>query len=107
MHGPGNPLSNPDTTASGLFGGDDTSPLGRQTLIKEELLERLTAMMQSCEGCEKVKVLDVYPLDPPDKAGCNWMMTLVLQANGVEAPVYSLGYGAIIAAARESWNLAL
>lgn len=106
MNAPSHPLNDPDNTAGGLFGVDDTSPLGRQTLVKEELLERLTAMMQACEGCEAVKVIDVFA-DSPDKAGCNWSMTLVLEANGVEAPVYALGYGMIIATARESWNLAV
>ena len=102
---PSHPLDDPESTASGLFDSDSTRPVGRKKLLKEELLERLTRMIQSCEGCEAVKVIDVFA-DAPDKEGCNWSSTLVLQPNGVEAPVYALGYAAVIAHARESWNLA-
>ena len=105
MNGPSHPLEDPDSTASGLFDSDNTRPIGRKTLLREELLERLTRMIQSCEGCDAVKVLDVFP-DAPDKAGCNWSSTLVLEPNGVEAPVYALAYAAVIGMARESWNLA-
>ena len=109
MNGPArhplDPLEDPDSTASGLFGGDETRPIGRKTLLKDELLERLTRMIQSCEGCEAVKVIEVFP-DAPDKGGCNWSMTLVLEPNGTEAPVYALAYAALIAHARETWNLA-
>jgi hypothetical protein len=107
LNGPArHPLDDPDSTASGLFDSDSTRPVGRKKVLKEDLLERLTRMIQSCEGCEQVTVIDVMPLDPPDKEGCNWMPTLVLDPHGVEAPVYALAYGAVIAHARESWNLA-
>jgi len=103
---PLDPLEDPDSTASGLFGGDETRPIGRKTLLKDELLERLTRMIQSCEGCENVRVIDVVQLDPPDKGGCNWSMTLILHPHDTEAPVYALGYAFVIAHARESWNVA-
>ena len=107
LNGPAShPFDDPDSTASGLFDSDNTRPIGRKKLLSEDLLERLTRMIQSCEGCENVKVVECFHLDPPDKAGCNWSMTLVLQPNGTEAPVYALGYATILPTARESWNLA-
>jgi hypothetical protein len=106
LNGPArHPFDDPDSTESGLFDTDDTRPGGRKTLLKEELLERLTRMIQSCEGCDKVEVIEVFP-DTPDKAGCNWSTTLILRTHGTDAPVYALGYAFIIAHARESWNLA-
>lgn len=108
LNGPAShPFDDPDSTASGLFGdSENTRPIGRKKLLREDLLERLTRMIQSCEGCENVRVIDVIPLDGPDKAGCNWSMTLILEPHGTEAPVYALGYAAVIAMARENWNLA-
>jgi hypothetical protein len=108
MNGPVSPLDDPDSTASGWLGGDadSTRPHGRHAHSRDELIRRLTAMMQSWEGCEKVRVLEIYRLDPPDNVGCNWSSTLMLEPNGTEPEVYALGYGAIIATARESWNLA-
>jgi hypothetical protein len=109
LNGPSShPLDDPDSTASGFFGDDSdgTRPIGRKTLLKDDLLERLTRMIRSCEGCDTVRVIDVIQLDPPDKAGCNWSMALILEPNGTEAPVYALGYAFVIAHARESWNVA-
>ena len=103
---PSHPFDDPDSTASGLFDADGTRPIGRKPLLKEDLLERLTRMIQSCEGCESVEVIDVIQLDPPDNAGCSWSMTLIIQPNGTEAPVYALGYAFVIAHARETWNVA-
>ncbi|HEX6155095.1 MAG TPA: hypothetical protein VFZ54_03675 [Burkholderiales bacterium] len=77
----------------------------RQALSYAELLERVTALMQSCEGCEKVTVVGVTPLDGPDTAGCNWSFTLVLDTAGVPAEVYGLAYAQVIGMARSSWNL--
>jgi len=95
------------TTAEDIFslGEDDTRPEGRQALSRGELVTRVTALMQSCEGCESVRVLDVTPLDGPDKGGCNWSFTLVLDKAGVEAEVYGLAYAQVIGMARSSWNL--
>jgi hypothetical protein len=91
---------------------DDIFSLGRggaqperQALSRGELLARLSALMQSCEGCENVGVVDVTPLDGPDTAGCNWSFTLVLDAAGVPPEVYGLAYAQVIAMARSSWNL--
>jgi hypothetical protein len=44
-------------------------------------------------------------MDPPDSSGCNWSSSLVLETNGVEPEVYSLGYAHMFHSARESWNL--
>jgi hypothetical protein len=77
----------------------------RQLLSRGELLARVSALMQSCEGCEKVNVVRLTPLDRPDTAGCNWSLTLVLDAAGVPAEVYGLAYAHVIGMARSSWNL--
>ena len=86
----------------GDLGGDEVK---RQSLSREDLMERLTKMIQACEGCEKVRVISVTRLDFPDKDGRNWSRSLVLDPAGVAPEVYSLGYGAIIGTAHETWNL--
>ena len=85
--------------------GDDGARPERQALSRGELLARVTALMQSCEGCENVGVVAVTPLDGPDTAGCNWSFTLVLDAAGVTPEVYGLAYAQVIGMARSSWNL--
>jgi hypothetical protein len=77
----------------------------RQAMPYAELLARVTALMQSCEGCEKVSVVGVTALDGPDTAGCNWSFTLMLDTAGVAAEVYGLAYAQVIGMARSSWNL--
>jgi len=77
----------------------------RQLLPRGELLARVTALMQSCEGCESVAVVGVTPLDRPDTAGCNWSYTLGLDTADVPAEVYGLAYAHVIGMARSSWNL--
>ena len=77
----------------------------RQGLSRDELAARVSALMQSCDGCEDVVVLDVTPLDGPDTEGCNWSFTLVLDTAGVPAEVYGLAYAQVIGMARSSWNL--
>ena len=77
----------------------------RQVMAYAELLTCVTALMQSCEGCEKVSVVGVTRLDGPDNAGCNWSFTLVLDTAGVAAEVYGFAYAQVIAMARSSWNL--
>ena len=84
--------------------GDGAQP-ERQALPRSELLARVSALMQSCEGCENVSVVGVTALDGPDSAGCNWSFTLVLDAAGVAPEVYGLAYAQVIAMARSSWNL--
>jgi len=84
------------------FGGDQPE---RQVLSRGELLARVSALMQSFEGCENVNVVRVDPLDRPDTAGCNWSYTLVLDAAGVPPEVYGLAYAHVIGMARSSWNL--
>lgn len=86
------------------FGGD-AAQAERQALPYGELLARVTALMQSCEGCESVSVVGVMSLDGPDEAGCNWSLTLVLDTAGVAAEVYGLAYAQVIGMARSSWNL--
>lgn len=78
----------------------------RQVMPYDELLACVTALMQSCEGCENVSVVGVTALDGPDTAGCNWSFTLVLDTAGVPAEVYGFAYAQVIAMARSSWNLA-
>jgi hypothetical protein len=100
-------MDNSDATISddifSLDGGGEKPE--RQALPRSELLARVTALMQSCEGCEEVAVVGVTPLDGPDTDGCNWSFTLVLDAAGVPAEVYGLAYAQVIAMARASWNL--
>jgi hypothetical protein len=86
------------------FDEDGVQP-ARQVLSRGELLARVTALLQSCEGCEGVGVVGVTPLDRPDSAGCNWSYTLELDAAGVPAEVYGLAYTQVIGIARSSWNL--
>ena len=85
--------------------GGDGAQAERQALSSSELLAYVTALMQSCEGCESVGVVDVTPLDRPDSTGCNWSYTLVLDAAGVPPEVYGLAYAHVIGMARSSWNL--
>jgi len=77
----------------------------RQVLSYADLLACVSALMQSCEGCESVSVVGVSRLDRPDTAGCNWSLTLMLDAAGVPAEVYGLAYAQVIAMARSSWNV--
>ena len=86
------------------FGGDDAQA-ERQALPYADLLACVTALMQSCEGCEKVSVVGVTALDRPDEAGCNWSLTLVLDTAGVAPEVYGLAYAQVIGMARSSWSL--
>jgi len=82
----------------GDFGGD----VKRQTLSRDELMDRLTKMIQACEGCEKVRVIDVTRLDWPDKDGHNWSHAVVLDPAGVPPEVYVLAYGEAIGAAHDT-----
>ena len=94
------------TTTDDIFSlGRGGAQPQRQSLPRGELLARVTALMQSCEGCENVSIVDVTQLDRPDTAGCNWSYTLVLDAAGVPAEVYGLAYAHVIGMARSSWNL--
>jgi hypothetical protein len=92
------------TTDFFSFGVGGVQP-ERQALTRDELLVRVTALMQSCEGCESVGVAGVTLLDRPDTTGCNWSYTLELDTAGVSADVYGLAYAQVIAIARSSWNL--
>ena len=96
-----------DTVSDQIFSFEVDGPKAeRQVLAYTELLACLSALMQSCEGCDKVSVVDVTRLDRPDTAGCNWSYTLVLDTGGVPAEVYGFAYGQVIGMARKSWNLA-
>lgn len=93
-------------TSDDIFSlGESGAQPERQALSRSELLARVSALMQSCDGCEEVGVIGVTPLDGPDTGGCNWSYTLVLDAAGVPAEVYGLAYAQVIATARSSWNL--
>jgi hypothetical protein len=97
----------PEATATRDFlFGEDLAPGERQVVSHEELLVRLTALVRSWEGCERVTVLEVYRLDRPDRRdGRNWSTALLLDAAGVAPEVYVLGYAFAVAAARTAWNL--
>ena len=107
MGAPQDSVHDPEATFSGefLFGDAGEVKAARQELSYAELLARVSALMQSCEGCEKVSVIGVTPLDGPDTDGCNWSFTLVLDTAGVEPEVYGLAYAQVIAMARSSYNL--
>ncbi|HET7363317.1 MAG TPA: hypothetical protein VFJ70_07060 [Burkholderiales bacterium] len=104
MSAPGTAAPDPeDTDVNFVFAAVENS--GRLTLSRAELLRRLTTLIQTCEGCERVRVVDVMPLARPDAAGCNWSTTLVLETAGVAPEVYALAYAQVIVTAREGWNL--
>src|SRR2546423_10041008 len=84
----------------GDLGGEDVK---RQTLSRDELMDRLTKMIQACEGCEKVRVIGVTRLDFPDKDGRNWSSSLVLDAAGVAPGICTITYSASIVPAHHSW----
>lgn len=94
----------PDSTLGGDFMFGEAFG-GREEISREELLIRLSALIQTCEGCENVRVVEVTKLDTPDKDGCNWSSSIVLEAPGVEPVVYALAYAQMIVTARETWNL--
>lgn len=79
--------------------------LQRQRVADVELLRLLTDQIRLYEGCEDVRVIEVTRLPAPDEAGCNWSSSIVLDAAGVPATVYSVAYAAVIAQARAMWNL--
>jgi phosphoglycerate dehydrogenase-like enzyme len=96
----------PEDTLGGedFIFGEEAKPES-QALGRADLLARLTALMQSCEGCDNVRVVDVTRLDKPEAGGCNWSTTLVLAPGGVAPEVYALAYAQVIVAARKGWNL--
>jgi hypothetical protein len=94
------------TVNRAIFGDLDAGgAVARQTISREDLMQRLTKMIQSCEGCESVRVISVTRLDTPDKDGRNWSHALVLESEGVPAEVYSLAYASVIGTAHDTWNL--
>ena len=102
-----NSMDDDDATVNrAIFGeiGEGTG-VQRQALSRDDLMDRLTKMIQAFEGCEKVRVVGVTRLDFPDKDGRNWSRSLVLDPAGVAPEVYSLAYGAVIGEAHEAWNL--
>jgi hypothetical protein len=105
MHSLPDPGPDDEATTPGgfLFGEDEPR---RQDLPERELMERLTAMLRSCEGCENVTVTQVDRLDIVDRRdGCNWSLSIVLDPAGVAPEVYGLAYASVINTARASWNL--
>jgi hypothetical protein len=107
MGAPLNSTDDDDATVNrAIFGElDGGDSVNRQAIAKEDLMMRLTKMIQSCEGCESVSVVGVTRLDFPDKDGRNWSRSLVLDAAGVPAEVYSLAYASVIGTAHDTWNL--
>jgi hypothetical protein len=107
MGAPRVPLNDPEATSSGgfLFGQDEPNQAERQALSRADFLARLSALVQSCEGCEHVTVIGVTRLYAPDTEGCNWSSSVVLDPAGVAPEVYVLAYASAVAVARASWNL--
>lgn len=102
-------IDDPEATAEGapVFDGIGGIKGKRELLTRQELLNGLTALMRTCEGCEHVTVIGIDRLEPPDsRDGCNWSISIVLEPAGVAPEVYALAYGMVISSARESWNLA-
>ena len=98
-------MDDDSTVNQAIFGDLGGEPVKRATLTREDLMERLTKMIQACDGCEKVRVIGVTRLDFPDKDGRNWSRSIVLDAAGVAPEVYALAYGAVIGTAHDTWNL--
>ena len=107
MGAPQNPLNDPDETAGGefVFGEEKTGDDGRKHFSRDDLMKSLSAMIQTVPGCEKVTVIDMTRLEPPDTSGCNWSTSLVLDPGGTAPEVYVIGYATIVFMARSSWNL--
>jgi hypothetical protein len=107
MGAPRVPLNDPEATFGGgfLLGEDEGGQAERQAISRADLLARLSALVQSGEGCEQVKVIEVTRLDAPDTEGCNWSSSVVLDPAGVAPEVYVLAYASAVAVARVSWNL--
>jgi hypothetical protein len=107
METPRDPAHDPESTVSGgfIFGDEDSGKAERRAVPEDELIASLTALIQTCEGCENVKLIGVTRLDAPDTEGCNWSTSVVLDPAGVAAEVYSLAYAQVVFMARSSWNL--
>jgi hypothetical protein len=107
MGAPQNPLNDPDETAGGdfIFGDEKTADDGRKHFSREDLMKNLSAMIQTVPGCEKVRVVEIARLEPPDNSGCNWSTAMVLDPGGTPPEVYVIGYATIVFMARSSWNL--
>ena len=101
----GQPLDRIDDAEATATGGFVFGDEPRQVLSRAELLERLSTLVRSWEGCANVAVIDVARYDQPDSDGCNWSPSVVLDPAGVAPEVYALAYAAVIANARASWNL--
>jgi len=100
------PLRAEGAQGDGLFFDAGEISGERPALAMDDLLVRLTRLMQSCEGCESVAVAELTRLDAPDPAGCNWSTSVVLAPAGVAPEVYTLAYASVVFMARSSWNLA-
>src|SRR5258708_39420205 len=93
------------TVNRAIFGDlDGGESVARQTISREDLMQRLTKMIQACEGCEQVHVVGVTRLESPDKDGRNWSHSLVLDAAGVAAEGLSRGYAAGVGAPPHTWD---
>lgn len=96
----------PEATANNEFLFGDFKGAKREVLSANALLARLDVLIRSHEGCEKVTVLEVYPLDKVDRRdGCNWSLAILLDPQGVAPEIYAVAYAQAIAMARASWNL--
>ena len=101
----GAPLDDADDPEATANGGFYSGSAERQVLSRDELLERLSALIRSCDGCENVVVTATTRLEHPDSDGCNWSASLVLDPRGTAPEVYAFAYASMITMARASWNL--
>jgi hypothetical protein len=76
--------------------------------VSTEVLARwLTGELREFEGCEECEVRGVYRLREPDSDGCNWSIDgAYIHATGVPRNVLDPACAAVIARARERFNLA-
>jgi hypothetical protein len=79
---------------------------GPVAVSASDLARWMTAQFQSYPGCSQVRVEGVVRLARPDKEGCNWSRTLILDTAGVPPKVYAQPYAAIVLAGRKRFRLA-
>lgn len=81
------------------------SPPGRRVVELAELLSWLTAQLQVFPGCGNVRVQAVTRLERVDADGCNWAVTVVLDAAGTPPRLYALPCATTVARARKLFSL--
>ena len=98
-------MEDPDATVGDGNAYEISGGSGRHAVEEDELVRLLTDQLRLHEGCERMRVVRITPLDTPDTDGCNWSSSLVLDPAGVPPKVYVLAYASVVKDARELWNL--